>query len=189
MEAPPEPEPFAPFARLESRHVYRSSWCNLRRDVVDLGDGSRQEYHVFEVPDAVVVVPELADGRLVLIAQYRYPHGRTHWEVPAGRIGPDEEPASAARRELFEEAGCSGGELVARPGFFPLNGISDHFVHVYTLRGCTLGPERALDASERIRVATFAPEAVRMLLVSGRLRDGFSALALHHHFADARQTP
>ena len=115
MSAPPEPEPFAPFARLESRHVYRSSWCNLRRDVVDLGDGTAQEYHVFEVPDAAVVVPELEDGRIVLIAQYRYPHGRTHWEVPAGRIAPGESPADAARRELFEEAGCSGGELVARP--------------------------------------------------------------------------
>ena len=90
MGAPPDPEPFAPFATLQTRHVYRSDWCNLRRDVVDLGDGTRQEYHVFEVPDAAVVVPVLEDGRIVLIAQYRYPHGRTHWEVPAGRLAPAE---------------------------------------------------------------------------------------------------
>lgn len=189
MGAPPDPEPFAPFATLQTRHVYRSDWCNLRRDEVDLGDGTRQEYHVFEVPDAAVVVPVLEDGRIVLIAQYRYPHGRTHWEVPAGRLAPGESPAEAARRELLEESGCIGGELVARPGFYPLNGISDHYVHAFTLRGCRLGGERAPDASERIRVATFAPDDVRALLLSGRLRDGFSALALHHHFADARGLP
>lgn len=189
MGVPREPEPFAPFERLESRHVYRSPWCSLRRDVVDLGGGTPQEYHVFEVPDAAVIVPELEDGRIVLIAQYRYPHGRTHWEVPAGRIAAGESPADAARRELFEEAGCVGGELIERPGFWPLNGISDHYVHAFTLRGCRLGNERAPDASERIRVAVFPPQEVRALLLCGGMRDAFSALALHHHFTDARPTP
>ena len=102
----------------------------------------------------------------------------------AGRAG--ESPESCARRELFEEAGCRGAELTRLPGFYPLNGISDHFVHAFTLAGCELGSERALDRSERIRVQAFQPEEVRALLLAGRLRDGFSALALHHHFAGAR---
>jgi ADP-ribose pyrophosphatase len=184
---PADPPPFAPFPVLKSERVYDSAWCALRRDLVDLGGGRPQEYHVFEVPDAVVVVPVLADGRIVLIGQYRYPHGRTHWEVPAGRIAPGETPAQAARRELEEEAGCTYGELVELPGFYPLNGISDHFVHAYSLTGCRLGGALAPDPSERIFAQPFEAGVVRRMLLAGRLRDGFSALALHHHFAGARK--
>jgi 8-oxo-dGTP pyrophosphatase MutT (NUDIX family) len=186
---PDDPPPFAPFPTLESRHVYDSDWCRLRRDVVDLGSGRPQEYHVFEVPDAVVVVPELADGRLVLIGQYRYPHGRTHWEVPAGRIGPGETLEAAARRELLEEAGCSAGELAPLPGFWPINGISDHYVHAFSARGCRLAGEPTPDASERILPRAFSPEEVRALLHAGRIADAFSALALYHHFARAGGGP
>ena len=55
-----------------------------------------------------------------------------------------------------------------------------------TLKGWTLGSERALDRAERIRVAAFEAQAVRALLLDGGIRDAFSALALHHHFAGAR---
>ena len=95
---PADPPPFPAFGVHDSERVYDSHWCGLRRDTVVLPDGKHQEYHVFEIPDAIVVVPELADGRLVLIGQYRYPHGRTPWEVPAGRISEGEDPAVAAVR-------------------------------------------------------------------------------------------
>jgi ADP-ribose pyrophosphatase len=168
---------------LESVRVYDSAWCALRRDVVDLGGGRAQEHHVLEVPAAAVVVPVLEDGRIVLIGQYRYSHGRTHWEVPAGRLDADETPEQAARRELAEEAGCVAGRLVALPGFFPLNGLSDHYVHAFSALGCRLEGATAHEASERILPRTFPAEQVRALLRAGRIADGFSALALYHHFA------
>lgn len=186
---PPEPDPFPPFAVLERRHVYASAWCRLRRDVVDVGDGRAQEYHVFEVPDAAVVVPVLADGRIVLIGQYRYPHGRTHWEVPAGRVDAGEAPAAAAARELREEAGCRAGRLVELPGFYPLNGISDHYVHAFAALGCTLEGDARPDRAERIYPRAFAPAQVRALLRAGQLRDAFSALALFHYFEGAPIRP
>lgn len=180
--APDEPEPFEPFPVLESGHVYTNEWCSLRRDVVDLGGGRPQEYHVFEVPDAVSIVPVLADGSIVLIGQYRYPHGRTHWEVPAGRISAGETPAEAAARELAEEAGVRPGRLIELPGFYPINGISDHYVHAFAALDCVADDAHLPDDSERIFARAFEPEAVRALLRSGRLRDAFSALSLYHHF-------
>ncbi|HRV82069.1 MAG TPA: hypothetical protein P5218_11555, partial [Planctomycetota bacterium] len=73
---PSDPEPFPPFEVERQEHVYRSPWCALRRDQVVLPSGKLQEYHVFEISPAAVVVPECADGRLVLVGQYRYPHGK-----------------------------------------------------------------------------------------------------------------
>ena len=181
--APQDPPPFPPFEVRGSERVYDSSWCALRRDTVLLRDGSPQEYHVFEVPDAVVVVPVLAGGDLVLIGQYRYPHGRTHWEVPAGRISAGESPREAAARELEEESGCRAGRLVELPGFFPVNGISPHYVHSFAALDCELVGAPTPDAAEQILARRFEEREVRALLAAGRIQDAFTALALFYWFA------
>jgi len=114
-----------------------------------------------------------------MLWQYRYPHGETHWEVPAGRIHRGESPRDAARRELLEESGCRARELEELPGFYPINGISDHFAHAFVARGCTVEAAPDPDPAEQLVVRLFEPDAVRAMLLRGTIRDGFTALALH----------
>jgi len=183
---PPNPPPFPPFPVAESRRIYDSPWCGLRRDVVILPGGARQEYHVFELSDAVAVVPVRADGSIVMIGQYRYPHGETHWEIPAGRISDGESPEPAAERELLEETGYRAGRLVALPGFFPANGITAHYAHAFVALDCECVGDATPDDSEQICVAVFDRNEVRAMLAAGRIRDGFSAITLLYwlHFGD-----
>ena len=184
---PPDPPPFPPFSVAGSERLYDSHWCGLRRDIVRLRDGREQEYHVFEIPDAVVVVPVLRDGSIVLIGQYRYPHGKTHWEVPAGRIHADETPAQAALREIREEAGCDVGRLSALPGFYPTNGISAHYAHAFVALDCEQRHALELDHSEQIMTRVFTRDEVRALLRAGKLADAFTALALSYYLDGAPQ--
>ena len=60
---------------------------------------------------AVVIVAVTSDRQLVLIEEYRHPLGVRVVEFPAGLVGDEpgtseEALVEAAKRELFEEAGC-----------------------------------------------------------------------------------
>ena len=175
----PDPPAFPALGVEASHRIYDSPWVGLRRDILRLEDGRDQEHHFVEIGPAVAVVPIRADGRLVLVGQYRHAHGGTFWEVPAGRLDAGEDPAVGAARELREETGHTASELVPLPGFYPINGISDHWAHAFVATGCTRVGALDLDDSERLEVHVFPPEAVREKLVAGEIADGFTALALY----------
>lgn len=64
----------------------------------------------------VMIVPIKADGKMILIEQYRTPVKNRVIEIPAGLIGDEadrrhEAPADAARRELLEETGYLADQL------------------------------------------------------------------------------
>lgn len=175
---PDNPAPFPPFEVATSERIYDSSWVGLRKDMLQLPSGELQEHHVIEICNAACVVPLRPDGRIVMIGQARYVHGKTHWEVPAGRIEDGEKPEIAAARELLEETGYAGKTLIKLPGFYPTNGISAHWCHLFAALDCELVAEQSLDPAERIIVDTFTPAEVDAMLVAGRIEDGFTALAL-----------
>jgi len=177
-DVPAGPAPFAPFERVRSERIYDSPWVGLRRDVVRRAGGPESEYHVVEITDAVAVVPVRADGSVVLVGQYRYPHGLTHWEIPAGRLHAGETPRAGAERELLEETGHASAQFESLPGFYPVNGISAHYAHLYFARDCERVAEPTLDELEQIVVRVFHRDEVEALLDAGRFADGFTALAL-----------
>ncbi|MFT5284773.1 MAG: 8-oxo-dGTP pyrophosphatase MutT (NUDIX family) [Planctomycetota bacterium] len=177
------PRSFDGFPREDSEQVYDSVWCGLRRDMIRLPNGDLQDYHIFEVTDAIVVVPVLPDGSILMIWQYRYPHGKSHWEIPAGRMHADEDPVDAADRELLEETGYASDSVEKLCGFYPINGISAHYAHAFVARDCEWTSELKLDHSELLEVHRFEPDEVRGLLLRGEIQDGFTALALHAYFA------
>lgn len=177
-----DPPPHAGHPVESSERLYDSPWVGLRRDRLLLPGGERLDYHVVEISDAVVVVPRLPDGRLLLVWQHRHPHGQSHWEVPAGRLHPGEAPAAAAQRELREETGHRAGRLVELPGFFPINGISAHWSHAFLALDCEKQGEPTPDACEQLTCHVLPEAAVRDALARGTLRDGFTALALFYAF-------
>jgi 8-oxo-dGTP pyrophosphatase MutT (NUDIX family) len=178
-----DPPPFPPFPVARSERVYDSFWCGLRRDHVQLPNGDEQEYHVFEIHDAVAVVPVLPDGSLVMLWQYRYPHGKTHWEVPAGRVDEGESAAAAAERELLEETGYRAQRLVRLGGFYPTNGISPHHAELYAALDCERVRAPELGPCEQLSVHVVPESEVRARLARGDYEDGFTALALFYWFA------
>lgn len=182
----PEPEGIEPFRVLETERIYDSPWVGLRRDWLELEDGGRQEHHVIEISDAVVILPITHDGSILLIGQHRHPINATHWELPAGRLAAGEDPADAARRELLEETGHEAQALQPLPGFYPTNGISAHYAHAFLATNCERTSELRLDPAERLYPRAFTPEEVEAHLDAGAFADGFTAITLLYWLRSTR---
>jgi ADP-ribose pyrophosphatase len=93
--------------RIDSECVFDGKLLHVRRDRVRLPNGGTATREYIVHPGAVLIVPVLPDGRLVVERQFRYPLDRVFVEFPAGKLEPGEPPLATAQRELVEEAGYS----------------------------------------------------------------------------------
>src|SRR5207237_8187044 len=108
----------------ESDDVYAGKLFKVYRDRVRLPNGHLTTREIVRHPGSVGIIPRHADGRIVLVRQFRYVAGRELWEIPAGTLDkPGEEIPAAAQRELAEEAGFTAqrwtmlGTAYLMPGY------------------------------------------------------------------------
>ena len=122
-------------------------------------------------PGAVVIVPILDNGDIVMIKNRRWQVGATLLEFPAGTIEPDEEIERCARRELIEETGFEASTMKLIHRFFALPGISTEVMHVYAARGLAKVGQR-LEPDEEIDVVHLSFEQLLGATASGEVVDG-----------------
>jgi ADP-ribose pyrophosphatase len=155
---------------LASEPLVRGHFLHAVRDQVELPDGSRTTREYILHPGAVMVVPLLDDGRVVLERQYRHPLGRVMIEFPAGKIDPGEDRLACAKRELLEETGYAAREWAHAGPLHPVISYSTEFIDVWFARGLTAGEQR-LDAGEFLDVITATPAQLQEWCRSGEVTD------------------
>ena len=162
---------------VRSELVYLGHFLDVRRDDVRLPDGSTAQREYIIHPGAVMVVPLLDDGRLVVERQWRYPLARTMLEFPAGKLERGEPPLQCAVRELAEETGYRATEW-ARAGILH-NAIaySNEGIEVWFARGLSLGA-RQLDVGEFLDVDRLGAEELDAMACRGELTDAKTLIGL-----------
>lgn len=156
--------------RQSSELLFKGNFLHARRDHVRLPDGGSATREYVVHPGAVVVVPLLDDGRVVLERQYRYPIGRVMVEFPAGKLDAGEDPRVCGERELLEETGYRAREWACAGPMHLAVAYSTEIVHLYFARGLTAGA-RKLDAGEFLDVFTATPQEVLQWCRDGTITD------------------
>jgi 8-oxo-dGTP pyrophosphatase MutT (NUDIX family) len=161
---------------LGQRTVYESSWVRVRRDDIQLPDGSVIDgHHVIETRGpAVGVVPVGDDGRVLLIEHYRFISDTTGWEIPAGGFEPGDDVTTAAARELLEETGHTARSFEKLAHYHPINGLCDQVFHIVIARALA----KAGDTNEVIRADWFTSQQIDELIDQNQILDGLSLTAL-----------
>jgi ADP-ribose pyrophosphatase len=162
---------------LKSDVVFAGQLLEVRSDRVRLPDGSEAAREFVVHPGAVLVVPVLADGRLVLERQFRYPVRRVMLEFPAGKIDAGETPLATAQRELVEEVGYTATTWKPLGTIHPEVGYSTEFIDLFEATGLTHVGAR-LDEGEFIEVVTMTEDELLTRFDIGGVTDGKTIAAL-----------
>ena len=122
-------------AILDSRMVWRGDYLSVEDTTVRLPNGSLGHRDIVRHPGAVAVIALTDDGKIVLVHQYRTPLEQVTVEIPAGKMEPGEDPATAAARELMEETGYLAERMAYLGPIAPAPGYSDELLHLYMAMG------------------------------------------------------
>ena len=133
-------------------------------------DGMVTQRDVVRHPGAVVILPQLDDGRFCFIKSYRIAVNAELIELPAGTRESNEAPIETARRELEEETGYRCSQLEPLGEFCMSPGILDEQMHAFVARGLTEGAP-ALEPGEEIINLLLTPVEVQELIATNKIQD------------------
>ncbi len=162
---------------LDSTQAYRGHFLDVRRDRVALPDGGTAHREYIRHPGAVMIVPLLEDGRLLLERQYRHPMGRVMLEFPAGKLDAGESPLRCGQRELLEETGYRATEWAYAGVLHNAIAYSDEGIHIFFARGLVGGAQK-LDEGEFLELVVHTPQELDALAASGQLTDAKTLIGL-----------
>ena len=167
----PDPRP------LSSETVYAGRLFNVSLDRIEMDSGVIALRETIRHPGAVAMIPVTAEGRLLLVTQYRHAAGRRLLELPAGTLEKGEEPIAAGAGELHEEVGQRPGRIEPIGGLFVAPGYTSEYIHLFV---CTELEPSKLDADddEDIEVEERTREEALAAIESGEIADAKSIVGI-----------
>ncbi len=143
-----------PWQTLSTKIVYENQWIRVREDAVIQPDGNGGIYGVVESKDSVLVVAVNDENKVYMIRSFNYPSSTWSWGLPGGG-GDDEEPITAAQRELAEETGISAKKWTHLGTTRVCSGLMTERMTVYLAQDLTFGDCPEADDKELIEQGKF----------------------------------
>jgi ADP-ribose pyrophosphatase len=182
MSAPPNDDRRAADAqlietRVASEDIFEGKLLHVKRDTVRLPDGETATREYIDHPGAVMIIPRLPDGKLLMERQFRYPLARIFIEFPAGKIDPGEEPSATAARELLEETGYTAARWAHMGTLHPLITYSTERIEIYIADDLVFVGAK-LDAGEFVETFSTTLDEALAWIDGGEITDVKTMLGL-----------
>lgn len=159
--------------------IYQGNVVDLGMESVQLPDGRSLNLEIVRHPGGAAVVAMNDRDEVCLLRQYRHAGGGWLWELPAGKLEPDEPALTTAQRELEEEAGLRAQTWQVLARVLTTPGFCDEVIHLYLAKILEQVPIRH-QAHECIEIH-WRPFAEALAMAErGEIRDAKTLLGLFY---------
>lgn len=157
-----------------TRHelIYSGRVFDIVRDEVRHSSGYETVREVVRHNGGAVVAALFENNDIILIRQFRYPVGEVIYELPAGKLDEDEDPAACALRELTEETGWSARKLEKLTSVLTTPGFCSETLHIYLATELSAGSQRLEEGEESIEVLRLPLREAVSMCKDGEIHDG-----------------
>lgn len=164
--------------QLRSEEIYNGRILKVSRDTVLLENGTEAIREVVHHPGGACVVPLTADGNVLMVRQFRYPHHKETLEIPAGKLEYGEDPLECAVRELKEEVGGEADHLESLGSLYPTPAYDEEVIYMYLARQISRLHAQSLDADEFLDVVQLPLADAVQMVMEDRIHDAKTQIAL-----------
>lgn len=164
---------------LSEEAVFDGRLLHVRRMTVRLPNGktSTRERIIHPGASAVVVLDD--EGRIVLERQWRAPMNRAFWEIPAGKLDPQEGDFACAKRELAEETGLAARRWTRLGTIHNAIGYSNERIILFLARDLDETGVQKLDDNEFLQLVRMPFDEALAMTQDGRITDVKTIIGLN----------
>ncbi len=164
--------------RLKRTEIAKGAILTYYHDTVKIPNGHICEFDFLGHQGAAAILPVTADGKLLMVRQYRNALDRFTLEIPAGGLeGPKEPTKEAAARDLTEETGFVAGKIDFLISVVSAVAYCNEKIDIYLARDLQKS-ERHLDADEFINVEAWDVSDLLELCYNGTIQDAKTVAAV-----------
>ncbi|MCR4792335.1 MAG: NUDIX hydrolase [Lachnospiraceae bacterium] len=158
--------------RIDRQLVHKGKVIDFYQDTMLMPDGNTVKWDLIDHDGAVAVVAVREDGKLLMVRQYRNPLDRYTLEIPAGKLDTrDEDPKSAALRELSEETGFVCDDIEYLTTIYTTVAFCNEKIGLYLAKDLKDRHPQHLDEDEYIDLEAYTLDELRQMIYEGRIQD------------------
>lgn len=165
---------------LDRKLMYSGKVFDLIVDHVEYPSGRSGVREIAHHPGGAVTVPLFEDGQVLLVKQLRYPLGKHIYELPAGKLGPNEDPQVAAARELEEETGYVAGSVERLVSIYTTPGFCDEELHIFLATHLHESPSghKREEGEFSMTIERMSMDKALSMVEGGEIKDGKTIVGL-----------
>lgn len=166
------------FERLKRTLIHKGAIIDYYQDTVKVPNGNIVTWDFIGHKGAAAVVAVNAEGKLLMVRQFRNALDRETLEIPAGALDSVDEPTDvAAARELEEETGYKASRLEYLLTIRTTVAFCNEKIDVYVASDL-IPSKQNLDEDEFINVEEYDIETLVQMVYEGKIQDGKTVAAL-----------
>lgn len=150
--------------------IHKGKIVEFYKEFMQLPSEKIVEWDYIHHPGAAAVIPVDAEGKIIMVKQYRSAAGRYTLEIPAGGLNAGEDMKTCATRELEEETGYASSHVEPLIEIFTTFAFCDEKIGIFYATDL-VATSQNLDEDEYINVERFTVDELTQLILDGVIED------------------